>query len=220
MDDDLAESEFISLTDLDRYALHQHGVRGEPPLPELADWKTLDDLDVPKANGKFVLSWAYHPRGATAGGSRCHAAYGRHARHGRHRASAGGIRTTQRHHAKSGSGSQRKYPEGSYARNRRSTATRWREPTSSTPSPGRRLGTTAIEIADQEQRRGLEDWCVDDSWFDTADSECRFMHCLPVRRGVVVTDSVLDGPRSVVIHEARNRMYAQMAVLHRMLGAA
>ena len=46
------------------------------------------------------------------------------------------------------------------------------------------------------------------------------MHCLPVRRGVVVTDSVLDGPRSVVIHEARNRMYAQMAVLHRMLRAA
>ena len=44
------------------------------------------------------------------------------------------------------------------------------------------------------------------------------MHCLPVRRGVVVTDRVLDGPRSVVIQEARNRMLAQMAVLHQMLG--
>jgi ornithine carbamoyltransferase len=44
------------------------------------------------------------------------------------------------------------------------------------------------------------------------------MHCLPVRRGVVVADGVLDGPRSVVIHEARNRMLAQMAVLHQMLG--
>ncbi len=43
------------------------------------------------------------------------------------------------------------------------------------------------------------------------------MHCLPVRRGVVVSESVLDGPRSVVIHEARNRMLAQMAVLHQML---
>ena len=39
------------------------------------------------------------------------------------------------------------------------------------------------------------------------------------RRGVVVTDDVLDGPRSVVIEEARNRMLVQMAVLHQMLGA-
>jgi ornithine carbamoyltransferase len=46
------------------------------------------------------------------------------------------------------------------------------------------------------------------------------MHCLPVRRGVVVSDRILDGPRSVVIHEARNRMLAQMAVLHRMLGGS
>ena len=46
------------------------------------------------------------------------------------------------------------------------------------------------------------------------------MHCLPVRRGVVVSEAVLDGPRSIVIHEARNRMLAQMAVLHRMMGAS
>jgi ornithine carbamoyltransferase len=43
------------------------------------------------------------------------------------------------------------------------------------------------------------------------------MHCLPARRGVEVDDSILDGPRSVVIMEARNRMLAQMAVLHQML---
>jgi ornithine carbamoyltransferase len=46
------------------------------------------------------------------------------------------------------------------------------------------------------------------------------MHCLPVRRGVVVADEILDGPRSIVIHEARNRMLAQMAVLHRIMGAS
>jgi ornithine carbamoyltransferase len=46
------------------------------------------------------------------------------------------------------------------------------------------------------------------------------MHCLPVRRGVVVSDRVLDGSRSVVIPEARNRMLAQMAVLYQMLGGA
>ena len=53
-----------------------------------------------------------------------------------------------------------------------------------------------------------------------AREDCRFMHCLPVRRGVVVSEPVLDGPRSVVIPEARNRMLAQMAVLHQMLGGS
>ncbi len=66
-------------------------------------------------------------------------------------------------------------------------------------------------------RAGLRDWCVGEEWFDTAAPACRFMHCLPVRRNVVVKDTVLDGPRSVVIHEARNRMWAQMAVLYRLL---
>ena len=72
--------------------------------------------------------------------------------------------------------------------------------------------------AQDKLKRELRDWCVDEPWFDTAASDCRFMHCLPVRRGVVVADRVLDGPRSVVIHEARNRMLAQMAVLHQMMG--
>ena len=52
----------------------------------------------------------------------------------------------------------------------------------------------------------------------TTRPECRFMHCLPVRRGVAVTDRVLDGPRSVVVHEAENRMWGQMAVLYQMMG--
>ena len=55
------------------------------------------------------------------------------------------------------------------------------------------------------------------SYAATAQADCRFMHCLPVRRNVVVADAVLDGPRSVVLRQARNRMWAQMAVLHRLL---
>jgi ornithine carbamoyltransferase len=74
------------------------------------------------------------------------------------------------------------------------------------------------KLADQKLREGLIDWCVDEPWFENARDDCRFMHCLPVRRGVVVSEPVLDGPRSVVIHEARNRMLAQMAILHQMLG--
>ena len=78
-------------------------------------------------------------------------------------------------------------------------------------------GGIGDQVADQKLRSGLDDWCVDESWFANTREDCRFMHCLPVRRGVVVADEVLDGPRSVVIHEAQNRMYAQMAVLHQMM---
>ena len=44
-----------------------------------------------------------------------------------------------------------------------------------------------------------------------------FMHCLPVRRNVVVADAVLDGPNSLAIEQANNRTYAAMAVLKSIL---
>jgi N-succinyl-L-ornithine transcarbamylase len=45
----------------------------------------------------------------------------------------------------------------------------------------------------------------------------KFMHCLPVRRNVVVEDAVLDGPQSVVIQQAENRTYAAQVVLKQIL---
>jgi len=45
-----------------------------------------------------------------------------------------------------------------------------------------------------------------------------FMHCLPVRRNVIVTDGVLDSPASVVIDEAENRLHVQKAILARLGG--
>jgi N-acetylornithine carbamoyltransferase len=56
-------------------------------------------------------------------------------------------------------------------------------------------------------------------WRVTADRMARtaegapFLHCLPVRRNVVVDDAVLDGPRSAVIAEAENRLWTTMSVL-------
>jgi ornithine carbamoyltransferase len=44
------------------------------------------------------------------------------------------------------------------------------------------------------------------------------MHCLPVRRGVVVNDDVLDGPRSAVLDQAENRVWAQAAQLMALMG--
>lgn len=43
------------------------------------------------------------------------------------------------------------------------------------------------------------------------------MHCLPVRRNVVIADAALDDPRCVVIDQAENRMWVQAAILSRML---
>lgn len=44
------------------------------------------------------------------------------------------------------------------------------------------------------------------------------MHCLPVRRNVVIADEVLDGPRSVVLDQGENRLHVQKATLCRAMG--
>ena len=61
------------------------------------------------------------------------------------------------------------------------------------------------------------DWIVDDEKMQRTD-DAVFMHCLPVRRNVIVTDDVIDGPNSLVIDEAENRLHIQKAILARLLG--
>lgn len=184
------------------------------PCQALADWKTMDDIGVPRAGGRFVLSWAYHPRplplavpAATL-----------------HMAAMRGMQVTvlrppgfelpaaimdkAKQAAAAAGGSVRETEERAEALHGAQIiyAKSW----ASTRHYGQRP-------EDEKLRIELTDWCVDDPWFATAAPDCRFMHCLPVRRGVVVADRVLDSPRSVVIQEAQNRMFAQMAVLHSML---
>ena len=50
-------------------------------------------------------------------------------------------------------------------------------------------------------------------------NNARFMHCLPVRRNMIVTDEVIEGERSIVIPEAANREISAQVVLKRMLEA-
>jgi len=46
------------------------------------------------------------------------------------------------------------------------------------------------------------------------------MHCLPAHRGEEITDSVLDGPRSIVLEQSENRLHAQKAVIFDLLGGS
>jgi N-succinyl-L-ornithine transcarbamylase len=59
-------------------------------------------------------------------------------------------------------------------------------------------------------------------WMVTAEkmkrtNNAKFMHCLPVRRNVVVADAVIDSENSLVIHQANNRTYAAQVVLKKIL---
>lgn len=63
-------------------------------------------------------------------------------------------------------------------------------------------------------------YTVDDKLFSMAKDDAIFMHCLPAYRGYEVTESVIDGPRSVIFDEAENRLHAQKAVLAAVMGGA
>jgi N-acetylornithine carbamoyltransferase len=212
--DDLADREFEELVALTAKPVINMESAINHPCQSIADWKTMDDLMIPRQGGRFVLSWAYHPRALPLAvpAATVHMAAMRGMdvvvnrppgfelpesvmQKAREAATLSGgqvIETSDRREAMEGA-------HVIYAKS-------W----TSTKHYGDQLG-------DQKLREDLVSWCVDEPWFANARPDCKFMHCLPVRRGVVVADRILDGPRSVVIQEARNRMVVQMAVLYRML---
>jgi N-acetylornithine carbamoyltransferase len=215
LEHDMAETEFAALTSLiDTPWINMESAMNHP-CQNLADWKTLDDLAVPAHGGKFVLSWAFHPKALPLAvpASTLYTA----ARRGMDVTVLrpegfelpDAVMQRAKTAAEAAGGSVTETDDRVEAMQDAHViyAKSW----SSTRFYGDRIN-------DQKLRNEFIDWCVDEPWFDNAKQDCRFMHCLPVRRGVVVADRILDGPRSVVIHEARNRMLAQMAVLHRMLG--
>ena len=74
----------------------------------------------------------------------------------------------------------------------------------------RSYGNTEQEIIGRAKYR--KKWIVDEEKMDRTNNAI-FMHCLPVRRNVIVTDAVIDSPNSVVIDEAENRLHVQKAIL-------
>jgi N-acetylornithine carbamoyltransferase len=77
-------------------------------------------------------------------------------------------------------------------------------------------GTPERDIAERAQYR--ETWIVDEQKMARTNSAI-FMHCLPVRRNVIVTDGVIDSGESAVIDEAENRLHVQKAIMANLIGA-
>ena len=61
-----------------------------------------------------------------------------------------------------------------------------------------------------------KNWIINKAKMDLT-NEAKFMHCLPVRRNVVVADEVIDSRNSIVIQQAGNRTWAAQAVLQHMV---
>ena len=187
------------------------------PCQNLADWKTLNDQNISSSGGKFVLSWSWHPNALSLAipSSTLQMAAMR------------GMDVTvlrpdgyelpdevmnkARRVAELNGGSVNETNDRSQAMEGADViyVNSW----SSVLNYGR-------QSSEEKFKKELRGWCVDEPWFDTASVDCRFMHCLPIRRGVTAMDRVLDGSRSIVIQESRNRMLVQMAVLHQMLSGA
>ena len=210
---DLAETGFAAMAALVDKPLINMESAVNHPCQALADWKTLDDAAVaPRA--KFVLSWVTHPRAlplaVPAAVLHMAALRGHEVVVARPEGYAlpEAIMDKARAAARASGGSVTETADRNAALRGAHVlyAKEWGATT--------HYGDAA---RDAELRAVLGEWQVHETWFARSAPGCHFMHCLPVRRNVAVADEVLDGPRSLVLGEAHNRLVAQMAVLHRLL---
>lgn len=81
---------------------------------------------------------------------------------------------------------------------------------------------TWVSMGQEDQKaekvKAFSPYQVNDELFALAKKDAIFLHCLPAYRGIEVTDSVIDGPQSVIFDEAENRLHAQKAVLVMAMG--
>jgi len=71
-----------------------------------------------------------------------------------------------------------------------------------------------------ERRNVFMEYQINDELIKHANASAKVMHCLPAHRGDEITDSVIDGPQSIVFDEAENRMHVQKAIIVKLLGKA
>lgn len=72
----------------------------------------------------------------------------------------------------------------------------------------------------EHRLRVFQDYQVNDELMACADDRALFQHCLPAYRGKEVSESVIEGPSSVVWDEAENRLHAQKALMTWLIGIA
>jgi len=70
----------------------------------------------------------------------------------------------------------------------------------------------------EEVNKAAEGWRTTAKQMELVDKQGIYMHCLPADRGQEVDDDVIDGPRSVVIDEAENRLHAHKAIMSLLMG--
>lgn len=75
------------------------------------------------------------------------------------------------------------------------------------------------EASYQRRQEAFRAYCVDDELMALAKPDAVFMHDLPAHRGEETTDTVIDGPQSIVFDQAENRLHAQKALLAAILAA-
>ena len=216
LEDDLADTAYRELADLVDVPLINMESAISHPCQSLGDWKSLNDRRIPGNKGRFVLSWIYHPQSQPLAvpAATLHMAALRGMDVCVLRPEGFELPTAVMDKARAAAAAS----GGSVSE----TADR-REALEGAHVIYAKSWASSIYYGNRQAELKLKDdlkhWCVDESWFDNARADCRFMHCLPARRGVEVAPGLLDGPRSDVITQARNRMVVQMVVLHRLLRA-
>ena len=73
------------------------------------------------------------------------------------------------------------------------------------------------ESEKEKKEKAFKNFQVNENLVDFADKNYIFMHCLPARRGLEVTDEVIEGIHSVVFDEAENRLYSEKGVIYTVL---
>ncbi len=66
---------------------------------------------------------------------------------------------------------------------------------------------------DKNKKKYFKNFTINKKIMNSADKDALFMHCLPAKRGEEVESEILDGNQSVVLKQAKNRMYIQQAIL-------
>ena len=185
------------------------------PCQGLADMATLRELLGEPARKRYVLSWAWHPKALpvatphsqllAAADSGMHVTVLRPEGYGLAPEVMSAAR--ERAEALGGSLEETSDVEAAYRGAHIVCAKSWGRLDAYGEAP---------EVARPSTELRAE-WIVDEDKLARTDG-ARFMHCLPVRRNVIVSDGVLDSPRSAVVQQAENRLWSAAALLADRLG--